>query len=186
MFWHPEPPGTYYSSLTVIKLLSQYMLGGWDEQDIAIMLMMLQSFSTKCCKKSSCRFFKVWRDILNFSVDTLQRSHHLSGDLHLIQVIQVIQPICIFRTTEMKAFVEKTKTLYPESFLRDYNCMNDKYIAILKVYVSINIVGVDHMSNLLLMSFMVLLLLMLMLMLMLILILILMLMLILILMFCCC
>ena len=59
----------------------------------------------------------------------------------------------------MKAFVEKTKTLYPESFLRDYNCMNDKYIAILKVYVSINIVGVDHMSNLLLMSFMVLLLL---------------------------
>ena len=31
----------------------------------------------------SSRFFKVWRDILNFSVDTLQRSHHLSGELVL-------------------------------------------------------------------------------------------------------
>ena len=64
-------------------------------------------FFNEVLQKNFCRFFKVWRDILNFSVDTLQRSHHLSGDLHLIQVIQVIQPICTFPTIEIKAFVQK-------------------------------------------------------------------------------
>ena len=79
----------------------------------------------------------MWRDILNFSVDTLQRSHHLSGDFHLIQVIQVIQviqPICTFPTIEIKAFVEKGKNCSPfftrKAFYLDYNCMNDKDIAI--------------------------------------------------------
>merc|ERR1712107_815097 len=37
------------------------------------------SFILSIWAYSFYRFFKVWRDILNFSVDTLQRSHHLSG-----------------------------------------------------------------------------------------------------------
>ena len=58
MFWHPQPPGTYYSILTRINLLSQYMLDGWDEQDIAIMLQILQSFSPTCWRKKFLQIFQ--------------------------------------------------------------------------------------------------------------------------------
>ena len=119
-------------------------------------------------EKNSCRFFKVWRDILNFSVDTLQRSHHLSGDFHLIrviQVIQVIQPICTFPTIEIKAFVEKGKNCSPfftrKAFYEIIIVGMKKILQYSMFFVNINIVGVDHISNLVRMLFMVLLMLML-------------------------
>ena len=33
---------------------------------------------------SNCRFFKIWRDILNFSADSLQRSQQLSGEFAIV------------------------------------------------------------------------------------------------------
>ena len=49
-----SPLGTYYSSLTGIKLLSQYM----REEDMAIMLLMLQSFSLTCWRKKFLQIFQ--------------------------------------------------------------------------------------------------------------------------------